>query len=62
MPFPQLEPDHWWEGLQRLPLPEPLWVPLWLVLPADWRQQAVLLHTGEQLCANPALRITSIDA
>jgi hypothetical protein len=49
MPLPELEPAHWWEGLQRLPLSTPLQQLLWLVLPASWRQQAVLAHTAERL-------------
>jgi hypothetical protein len=49
MPLPQLEPSHGWQGLQRLPLPSPLQVPIWLVLPAGWRRQGVLAHTVECL-------------
>ncbi|MEB3350615.1 MAG: hypothetical protein VKO00_11435 [Cyanobacteriota bacterium] len=49
MPLPELEPAHWWQGLQRLPLPTPLSLPLWLVLPAGWRQQGALAHTAERL-------------
>ncbi|KEF42155.1 MAG: hypothetical protein ER33_07275 [Cyanobium sp. CACIAM 14] len=49
MPLPALEPASWWEPLQRQPLPQPLHLPLWLALPASWRQQTVLVHTAEQL-------------
>ena len=35
--------------LQRCPLPDPLHLPLWLVLPAEWRQQTVLRQTAAQL-------------
>ncbi|MEO1004226.1 MAG: hypothetical protein AAFX65_14125 [Cyanobacteria bacterium J06638_7] len=56
MPLAELEPADWWQPLQRLPLPAPLHVPVWLALPAGWRQQAVLAHTAEQLQAHPALR------
>lgn len=49
MPLVRVAPAHWWQGLQRLPLPEPLPLPLWLVLPAGWRQQPVLRHTAEVL-------------
>lgn len=54
MPLPRLDPAHWWRGQQMLPLPTPLRVPLWLVLPAGWRQQGVLAHTAEQLGYHPA--------
>jgi hypothetical protein len=49
MALPRLEPAHWWLDLQRLPPPAPLPVPLWLVLPGDWRQQAVLAQTADHL-------------
>lgn len=56
MPLPVMEPAHWWQPLQRQPLPQPLYLPLWLVLPTGWQQQTVLAHTAEQLQAHPALR------
>jgi len=37
-------------------LPQPLTVPLWLVLPAGWRQQPLLTRTLEQLQRHPVLR------
>jgi hypothetical protein len=55
MPLAELEPADWWEPLLRLPLPVPLHLPVWLVLPAGWRQQAVLAHTVEQLRCLPGL-------
>jgi hypothetical protein len=55
MPFPQVAPADWWQPLTRLPQPAPIRVPLWLVLPEGWRQQAVLVHTAEQLQTHPAL-------
>ena len=54
MPFPQVAPADWWQPLTRLPLPEPIRVPLWLVLPQGWRQQTVLTHTAERLAYSPA--------
>jgi hypothetical protein len=36
-------------GLQRLPLPTPLQLPLWLVLPAEWQEHPVLRHTAREL-------------
>jgi len=54
MPFPQVAPADWWQPLTRLPLPEPIRVPLWLVLPEGWRQQALLAHTAERLAYSPA--------
>jgi hypothetical protein len=56
MLLPELEPADWWKPLQRLPLPAPLHVPVWLALPAGWRQQAVLVHTAEQLCFQASLK------
>jgi hypothetical protein len=56
MPLAELEPADWWQPLQRLPLPAPLQMPLWLVLPAGWRQQALLAHTAEQLRCQPGLQ------
>jgi len=44
-----LEPSHCWKGLQRLPLPTPLQLPLWLVLPAEWQEHPVLRHTAREL-------------
>ncbi|MCP9815123.1 hypothetical protein KBY76_00385 [Synechococcus sp. GreenBA-s] len=55
MALPELAPAHWWAPLRRFPLPTPLRVPLWLVVPEGWRQQAVLVHTAEQLRCHPAL-------
>jgi hypothetical protein len=49
MPLPHLEPASWWRALQWRPLPTPLEVSLWLVLPAGWRHQQVLVHTVERL-------------
>jgi hypothetical protein len=49
MPLLRAAPAHWWQGLQRLHLAEPLMLPLWLVLPAGWREQPVLAHTAEVL-------------
>ena len=54
MPFPQVTPADWWQALIRLPQPEPIRLPLWLVLPKGWRRQAVLAHTTEQLAYSPA--------
>jgi hypothetical protein len=54
MPFPQVAPADWWQPLTRLPLPEPIPVPLWLVLPQGWRRQLVLAHTAERLGCNRA--------
>lgn len=55
MPLAELEPADWWQPLNFLPLPRPLLLPVWLVLPAGWRQQAVLAHTVEQLRCLPGL-------
>jgi hypothetical protein len=55
MPLAELEPADWWEPLLLLPLPFPLHLPLWLVLPAGWRRQAVLVHTVEQLRSHQGL-------
>ena len=55
MPLPALAAAGWWGPLRRIPLQIPLRVPLWLVLPEGWRQQAVLMHTVEQLRRHPAL-------
>ena len=49
MPFPQVAPADWWQPLTRLPLPEPIPVPLWLALPADWQEHRVLRHTAQEL-------------
>jgi hypothetical protein len=54
MPFPQVAPADWWQPLTRLPLPEPIPVPLWLVLPQGWRRQLVLAHTAERLACSRA--------
>jgi len=54
MPFPQVAPTDWWQPLTRLPLPEPIPVPLWLVLPQAWRRQVVLAHTAERLACSRA--------
>ena len=54
MPFPQVAPADWWQPLTRLAQPAPISVPLWLVLPEGWRQQAVLAHTAERLVYSPA--------
>jgi hypothetical protein len=53
MPFPQVAPADWWQPLTRLPLPEPIRVPLWLVLPDGRHRQAVLAHTAERLGYRP---------
>ena len=50
-----LGPDGWGSGLQHVALPEPLVNPVVLVLPRRCRQQAVLLHTADQLRAHQAL-------
>jgi hypothetical protein len=36
-----------WASLRRAPLPQPLAMPVWLALPADWSRQPVLRHTME---------------
>ena len=54
MPFPQVAPADLWQPLTRLAQPAPISVPLWLVLPEGWRQQAVLAHTAERLVYSPA--------
>jgi hypothetical protein len=54
MPFPQVAPGDWWQELTQLPLPEPILVPLWLVVPQGWRRLAVLAHTAERLVSSPA--------
>lgn len=51
MPLPALDPAHWWQPLHRLSLGAPLRLPLWLVLPQDWRRQPLLVHTAERLAA-----------
>jgi hypothetical protein len=53
MPFPQVEPGDWWQELTQLPLPEPILVPLWLVLPQGWHRQVVLAHTAKRLVYSP---------
>lgn len=53
MPFPQVAPADWWQPLTRLPQSVPIRVPLWLVVPEGWRQQAVLAHTAERLAYSP---------
>jgi len=50
-PGAQVAPAHGWEPLGRRPLPDPLALPLWLVLPAGWEQEPVLAHTAERLAA-----------
>jgi len=57
MPFPQVAPADWWQELSRLALPEPIRVPLWLVLPQGWRAQAVLAHTAERLAYSTAQKV-----
>ncbi|MFO8238690.1 MAG: hypothetical protein R6U00_10690 [Prochlorococcaceae cyanobacterium] len=47
---------------RQLPLPRPLSVPLWLLLPAGWRQQPVLSHTLEQLRSHPGLQASNNQA
>ena len=38
-----------WAGLRRTPFPCPLRSPLWVALPADWQEHAVLRSTVEAL-------------
>ena len=52
MPFPRVAPGDWWQELNWLPLAEPIQVPLWLVLPQGWRDQAVLAYTAERLVSS----------
>jgi hypothetical protein len=59
MPFPRVAPADWWQLLTRLPLSEPIRVPLWLVLPQGWQHQAVLAHTAERLVTSPAQKYAS---
>ena len=59
MPFPQVAPADWWQPLTRLPLPEPIPDPLWLVLPQGWRRQVVLAHTAERLACSRAQKYAS---
>ena len=54
MPFPRVAPGDWWQALTQLPLPEPIVVPLWLVVPQEWQRQALLAHTAERLAYSPA--------
>ena len=54
MPLPQVAPGDWWRKLTQLALPEPILVPLWLVLPQGWHRQVVLAHTAERLASSPA--------
>jgi hypothetical protein len=49
MVLPALPPAGWWQPLRRQPLPEPLALPVWLALPADWRRVRVLRTAAEQL-------------
>ena len=49
MVLPALPPAGWWQPLRRQPVPEPLALPLWLALPADWRRERVLGTVAEQL-------------
>jgi len=56
MPLAEQEPGDWWKPLQVLPLPRPLLLPVWLVLPAGWRQQGLLVHTAEQLLRHPGFQ------
>lgn len=58
MPLAEVEAADWWEPLLRLPLPAPLHLPVWLVLPVSWRQQEVLAHTVEQLRSHQGLLAT----
>lgn len=54
MALPDLAPAHWWTPLQRLALSAPLAMPVWLVLPEGWREEAVLVHIANALTAIPA--------
>ena len=54
MPLPHVAPGDWWQELTQLALPEPILVPLWLVLPQGWHRQVVLAHTAERLASSPA--------
>jgi hypothetical protein len=56
MPLAELEPADWWQPLHFLALPRPIGLPVWLVLPAGWREQGVLVHTAEQLLRHPGLQ------
>ena len=56
MPMPELNPASWWQPLQQLPLPEPLYVPTWFVLPIGWSQQPALVQTLERLRSHPGFR------
>jgi hypothetical protein len=38
-----------WASLRRCPLPSGLSSPVWLALPADWRDHPVLRHTAQEL-------------
>ena len=53
MPVPELDATSWWQPLQQLPLPEPVYLPTWLVLPIEWRHQPTLVHTAEELRCHP---------
>lgn len=53
MPMPELAPASWWQSLHRLPLPEPLVMPTWLLLPIGWQQQPFWSHTAERLRCHP---------
>ncbi|WP_411869223.1 hypothetical protein [Vulcanococcus limneticus] len=55
MTMADLDAGEAWPPLRRMALPQPLLDPLWLALPADWREQAVLATTVEQLRSHPGL-------
>jgi hypothetical protein len=61
MPFPRVAPGDWWQALTLLPLPEPIVVPLWLVVPQEWHRQALLVHTAERLQGRWEQEIAPID-
>ncbi|MEY3929436.1 MAG: hypothetical protein RLZZ516_1146 [Cyanobacteriota bacterium] len=53
MPMPELSATSWGQPLQQLPLPEPVDLPTWLVLPIEWRQHPTLVQTFDQLRCHP---------